>query len=312
MVVLLVGKYMQHEFDLLREEIESKNVGVEVINTDDWPSNKPITHSIAGGEISVGNVSLLLSEVEGLFVRQNGLFIPSVEDHQEGFVSEDENPYAALTQLREYRGFFRSLVRGVADTGGRVAPGVDALSWQEESIHACHLLARNSIETPESIVTTDEEEAVNFLKEQGKVVYKPVAELGEANLMKEEESHKLADLTTPVLFQELVPGEDVRAYVVNGEFVGAFRYVNPGDGFSFKMETDNPEVAPVDLNSEAVADIRRSVSLSPLNFAAVDLRFTSTQEHTVLEVNAGGRFMLADSKGVTNVTSPLAGFLTES
>lgn len=312
MVVLLIGTYLQYEFDRLKKEIEDQGGEAIIVDTEDWPSQKQVAYDVAAEEIQIEDRTFSPSDVEGALVRQNGLFIPSIEDHRDGFVSEDENPYAALTQLREYRGLFRSFLRAVDDAGGTVSPGVEALAWQEESVRVCHLLEQNNIPTPESLATTDDDAAVEFLERHGEVVFKPVAELGEANLMSAEDSDRLNSLTTPVLFQEVVPGRDVRAYVVDDTVVGAFEYVSSDDEFSFKNEEGDPEAKEFELNQETVADVREAVALSPLNFAAVDLRISQSEGHTVLEVNAGGRFMLADSSGVTNVTEPLTDLLTEN
>lgn len=309
MTVLLVGTYYGHEFDLLAEEIEARGEETIIVDTDDWPSQKPSTYDVANGTIQIGDHELDPASVEGVFVRQNGLFVPAIEDHTDGFVSEDDNPYAALTQLREYRGLFWSILRRLADGGATVAPCLEAREWQEASVHALGQLSDTGVPIPETLATGDPDAATAFLEQHGRAVCKPVAEFGGVQLMDADDADRLENLTTPVLFQALVPGDDVRAYVVDGEFLGAFEYVSDVDGFSFKQGTEDPDGEPVELSESAIEDVKTAVGATPMDYAAVDLRYTEDHDHTVLEVNAGGRFMFADSRELVAVAEPLADYL---
>jgi glutathione synthase/RimK-type ligase-like ATP-grasp enzyme len=311
MTVLLVGTYYGHEFDLLAEEIERRGETALIVDTDDWPSQKPLTYTVDDRTFQLGEREFSFDEVDAVFFRQNGLFVPAIEDHVDGAVSEAENPYAALTQLREYRGVFWSILRSLDAAGATVAPTLQAREWQEAGVHACRELQQAGVSFPETLVTVDTEAATAFIERHEEVVCKPIAEFGGVQLLTEEDTERVSAVTTPALFQELVPGEDVRSYVVDGEFIGAFKYVSDVDGFSFKEGNEDPDGERVDLSEEAIEDVLTAVSVSPMDYAAVDLRLGPDGEHTLLEVNAGGRFMFADSRGLTNVTEPLVDYLLD-
>jgi glutathione synthase/RimK-type ligase-like ATP-grasp enzyme len=309
MTVLLVGNYYGHEFDLLAEEVERRGEEAIVVDTDDWPSQEPLTYDVADGHVQIGDHEIDPESVDGVFVRQNGVFVPVVEDHTRGLVSEDDNPYAALTQLREYRGLFWSILRRLADAGATIAPCLEAREWQEAGVHSLRTLSEAGVPVPETLATGDPAAATEFLERHGRVVCKPIAEFGGVQLMDADDADRLESLTTPVLFQALVPGDDVRAYVVDGEFLGAFRYVSDVEGFSFKQGEEDPDGEPVDLSDAAVEDVKAAVGATPMDYAAVDLRYTDERDHTILEVNAGGRFMFADSRELVEVTTPLTDYL---
>lgn len=309
MVVLLVGKNYGHEFDILRDEIRSRGEDVELIDTRDWPGEKPITFLPGSGTLRIGDRNLLLDEIDGVYFRQNSLFVPAVEDYVNGFISEDENPYSAITQLREYRGLFKSVLQRVADRDRPVSPGVGALDWQEMGPRACGVFESLDVPTPETTVTSDPEEVKEFLQANERAVYKPVAELGGADVMTSDEADQVDELVTPVMLQELVPGEDVRAYVVDGEYVGAFKYASEDSEFSFKDDPDTVAAEDVALPESAKRDVLRAVETSEMTYSAVDVRLDGDGSYALLEVNAGGRFMLSDSDDVTNVTEALVEYL---
>ena len=305
MTVLLVGNYFGHEFDALATAVRERGTEAVTVDTDEWPSERPLTLDPGAGSLTVDGTTLSVDDVTGVFIRHNGLFVPAIRDYTDGVVSEDDNPYTALTQLREYRGLFRSLLRTVDAAGGTVFPGLDGLRWQETSVAACRRLGEAGLPVPPSLATSDTAAARAFLERHERVVCKPVAEFGGVKALTAADADVLEGLTTPVFLQALVPGDDVRCYVLDGEFLGAFEYVSDVEGFSFKTGDEHPDAVPADLSAAAVADVREAVAVSPMRYAAVDLRVDGG-DHTVLEVNAGGRFALADRSGVTDVTDALA------
>ena len=306
MTVLLVGSYFGHEFDALAEAVGERGDEALVIDTGDWPSERPLAFDPHEGVFTVDETTVAVDDVTGVFVRHNGLFVPTIEDFTEGAISEDDNPYAALTQIREYRGLFRSLLRAVDAAGGTILPGLDGLGWQETSVAAIRRLEGAGLPVPPSLATADTAAAQSFLERHERVVCKPLAEIGGVKQLTTADADVFEGLTTPVFLQALVPGDDVRCYVVDDSYLGGFEYVSDAEGFSFKTGEEEPTAAPVDLPAVAVADVREAVSVSPMRYAAVDLRVTDDGDHTVLEVNAGGRFALADNSGMTDVTGALA------
>lgn len=309
MTVLLIGRVFGHEFELLREEIERRGSDVVVVDVDDWPSGKAITHDVSDESIRLGSESLSIEEVEGAFVKPLTIFNAAVEDRLNGVVSDDENPYSALTQLREYRGIFKSILRSLESHGATVAPNVETFVWDEITPHAYDRFRAAGIDVPETLATVDSAAAKEFLADHGKVVYKPITEFGGAYVLTEDESEEVEDLTTPVMFQEFVPGDDVRAYVVDGEYVGQFRYVYDGGSFSYKYPEGEVGAEPVEIPDAAREDVLAAADVLPTTYSAVDLRLDDDGSHSIMEVNSGGRFMLADSEGVTNVAEALADHL---
>lgn len=311
MVVLLFGTVWGHEFELLADAIRRQGSEPIIVDVDDWPSGKPLTQNVEEGRLRIGSETVAVEDVEGAFVKPNTLFVPAVHDKLHGSVSDDENPYASLTQLREYRGLFKSIVQSLEHHGATVVPTVDALVWEEMNPHACDRLDSIGVPVPESLATSNDEAAKRFVEAHGEVVYKPIAGVGGAHVLTEDDVDQLDGLTTPVLFQELIPGDDARAYVVDGEYCGAFKYTHDGSGFSFKSSEGDIGGEPLELPESVQQDLVRAVEASPTNYSGVDIRIREDGSYTLIEINSGGRFMLADSRGITNVADALAAYLTD-
>lgn len=311
MTVLLIGRVFGHEFDLLGDKIRDLGSDVAVVDVEDWPSGEPVTQNVDEGTVRFGSETFHVEAVEGVLVRPMTVFVPVVEDRRHGAVSEDDNPYSALTQLREYRGLFKSILATLEAHGATVAPNVDTFVWDEITPHTYDRFRAAGIEVPETVATVDSGAAKRFLEKHGKVVYKPITEFGGTHVMTEDEADELDDLTTPVLFQEFVPGDDVRAYVVDGEYVGEFRYVYDGGSFSYKYPEGEVGAEPVEVSESAREDVLAAAEVLPTTYCAVDLRLQDDGTHAVMEVNTGGRFMLADTEGVTNVADALAAHLVD-
>lgn len=310
MTVMLLGRDRGHEFDLLRDAVRNRGESVVTVDVDEWPSDRPLTHDVAADRVRFGDRAFDIDEIDGVYVKANSLFVPAIEDGIDGCVSEDDNPFAALTQLREYRGLCKGLLASLEHHGVTVVPTHDALEWEERTTYACDVYGSLGIDVPETVATVSSETAKSFLERHGKVVYKAIGGVGGAHVMTTDEADRLEDLTTPVLFQAFVPGEDVRAYVTDETVVGAFEYTHDEASFTFKNATGGEIGADaVDLPDPVERDVRRAVEVAPMAHSAVDLRRRPDGTYALMETNPGGRFMLPDSAGITDVADGLAAYL---
>jgi len=100
----------------------------------------------------------------------------------------------------------------------------------------------------------------------------------------------------------------VRAFFLDGEVVGASRYVT--DEWTFKTESRIDDAESVDLREEVRRDVERAAEVSPIRFGAADLR-VSDETHALLEVNPGPRFAFHDLYGATDIAGVLADALVD-
>lgn len=308
MTVVLVGEGDRKEFELLSDTIADRGEDPVVWDTTDWPSDLPVTYDVGSERVTVDR-EFHVEDVTGVFPWVHHVFQPVMTRFADEF--EKQGAGNVFMKVDQWRGVFRSLL-GLFDRHGATVfypPGAQHYdNWKplqlEEFVGA-------GVSVPDTLFTTDPDRAREFVHEHGEVVFKPLAEgttpgrLSETDL----EDAPLDRLSNaPVQFQAYAPGDDVRAFFLDGEVVGASRYVV--DEWTYKAGVRAEDAEPVDLRDEIRRDVERAADVAPIRFGAADLRVTD-DEHALLEVNPGPRFAFHDLHGATDVASVLADALVD-
>jgi glutathione synthase/RimK-type ligase-like ATP-grasp enzyme len=165
------------------------------------------------------------------------------------------------------------------------------------------LLAAAGLPVPESRWTNRPEDVRAFAAGR-RIAYKPVAggaatrELFAEDL-RDERLELLAG--APVCFQELLPGEDIRAYLVDGEFIASYRIVT--DALDFRQNEQALE--PYALAPEVVEQCKRALAVLGLRFTGMDLKADERGELKILELNPSPMFLGFDARAGTDVLGSL-------
>ena len=173
-------------------------------------------------------------------------------------------------------------------------------------------LAAAGVPVPRTLWSNDPQEVLAFARRHGRVAYKPVAggaatkELTEADLGPE----RLAALSNAaVTFQELLPGEDYRAFVVDGELVASYRIV--ATALDYRQNEESIEYVTL-ADGDRAACITAARVLG-LRFTGIDLKRGTDGKLRVLEANASPMFLGFDAQaGGSRVLDALAGALAGS
>lgn len=308
MTVLLVGFGDFAEFDLLADAVADRGGTTELCDVTDWPGESPLSFTPGDPEATFGT-DLSLDDVTGAYVISHHFFHPYGPRFGE-YV--EDSLQSALSQFREHRSLFESLCRTLERRGTTVVPPLRNHDWQDRKPWQLDLFASEGLPIPATVFTNHPEEVRSFFDTHERVIYKPITRGGtphelSADDLTDERLERLA--TAPVQFQEYVPGEDVRVYVVDGEVVGAIRYES--ESFSFKIDQREGkaiDIHPVELPDSVVETASRAASLAELEFAAADVRLAD-DDHTLLEINEAARFAGADQHADQHVADALAEYL---
>lgn len=155
------------------------------------------------------------------------------------------------------------------------------------------LVEAHGFRAPRTLVTTSPAEARRFYEELGgRVVYKPLgAQRARVQRVEPGDLARLDDVRVcPTMFQELVPGTDLRVHVVGDELFAARI---EGDALDYRYaghDASGPPMRPVALDP-ALAD--RCVALSRglgMVVSGIDLRETKEGERVCFEVNPAPGF----------------------
>lgn len=315
MVVVILGDtetFKEHQ--LVGEAVEERGEETVVVDVDRWPGDAPLEHTVASGELVLGE-PIPLDDVTGVFSMIQTVF-PEFVPTYDWF---DEKPERrAYTQLREWQQTVQSMLAVFEAHGAKIAASPVDRYWNFHRPLMLELYDEDGIPVPETTFTNDPERVEEFVEEHSKAVVQPVnggrgLELIRPSDLEPERLEKMA--SAPIKLQEFAPGDDTRGYVVDGEFAGMVRYDYDSDAISFQ----SPSVDYGDVESVALSpgpDLRETVvragELSPSAYAAVDVRLTDDGEFTVLESNTPGRFAAHDLAGSTDVADAIAEYLVES
>lgn len=308
MTVVLIGEGEYEEFELLTEAIEDRGYEAVVWDTTEWPSDVPVTFDVGSETVTVDR-EFSVEEVTGVFPWVRQMFHPSLSRFADQF--EAMGTRNLFMTVDQWRGVFRSLLGLFDDHGATVFYPPGSQHYDEWKPLQLEQFATEGVSIPDTVFTTDPDRVREFVTEHGEAVYKPVAEEAwperlSADDLEEAPLERLSN--APVQFQEYVPGDDVRAFFLDGEVVGASRYVI--DEWTFKTDREVEDAEPVDLREGVRRDVERAARIAPMRFGAADLR-VSDETHALLEVNPGPRFAFHDLYGATEIADVLADALVE-
>lgn len=217
----------------------------------------------------------------------------------------DENWRKTLTIYREKGEFLVGLVRRWEELGVPVINSLDAAERTRKPYQLA-LLKAHGIPVPETLWTNDPAAAAAFARGT-RVAYKPVSggaatkEFAEGD----RDPDRLARLANcPVTFQELLPGEDLRIFVLDGRVVAALRIeVTPG-ALDYRQNEEKIENVPVEPALARMA--ARATEVLGLRFTGMDLKRAADGAFRVLELNPSPMFLGFDERAGTNILGALA------
>jgi glutathione synthase/RimK-type ligase-like ATP-grasp enzyme len=114
----------------------------------------------------------------------------------------------------------------------------------------------------------------------------------------------------PIIFQEYVPGEDVRVTAVGGRlFAAAIDARDTGHPFDFRPVLDQARVEPTVLPGPLAGRLRRLVDELGLAYAAIDLRRSESGRWFFLEANPSGQWIFVEKRTGQPITEAVAALL---
>ncbi len=193
--------------------------------------------------------------------------------------------------------------------------------WRDA--RACHKplqlarAARAGLAVPRTLVTNDPAKARAFLRARGgkprihKALHSTPDDWRPTRIVSEEALARIDGVrTAPAVFQEYLPGVDVRATVVGDEVfaaeIDARRTRSPED---FRPVWREAPMARCTLPSEVERGLRVLVADLGLSYAAVDLRRRADGEHLFLEVNPSGQWLFVEERTGLPITRSVAALL---
>lgn len=190
---------------------------------------------------------------------------------------------------RERRSFLAGFVAALAAAGSALVNPPERMAQHFRKCEQLDVLRSAGVPLPATLATNDPHAVVEFAREMGAVVYKPLAGGGRCRRLTDADlsAERLERLAAaPVLFQAEVPGTNIRVYVVGGVVVAAYEIVS--DELDYRgAEAD---VRPVRLAPVEADVCRRAAAACGMSFTGLDLRRRPDGGFAVLECNPSPMF----------------------
>jgi len=166
------------------------------------------------------------------------------------------------------------------------------------------LLAKAGLPVPRTVWTNDPAEVTSFAISDP-VIYKPVS--GGANTRKlmpgDLSSERLGKLAAaPVTFQELLPGEDIRVYVLDEKVIASYRIAS--DAVDYRQNEQSIE--SITLGEDTEAHCIAACRVLGLRFTGMDLKRDKEGNLRILELNPSPMFLGFDGLTGTDIGGRLA------
>lgn len=216
-------------------------------------------------------------------------------------------PKGLVAQCEEKAGLLAAMLMFLQRQGVLLINDLEANAQHGRKPYQLELLRRAGLPIPRYIATNDPRAVKSFVREVGRAVYKPV---GGGATVRELENTDLSDerlsalALAPVLFQELIEGISVRAYVVGKQVVAAAEIHSP----ELDYRRDEGEIIPTRLSGAERRACVAAAKACGMSFSGVDLIRMST-DFCVLECNPSPMFAVFEKKTGLDVAGPLARLL---
>lgn len=312
MTVLIISdkiEGLELETTRLKEVIEARGEETIIIDVDKFPSNLSI--DMQNESITVEDDCVKFNEVTGAFIIPLQMYRAVPIRYPEDL---EEEPVKYLHKLNEYRGFVEGLVEVLDQYGVKISCSVENMYNHDRKASMLQQLKMADVNVPDTLITNDPEELLDFYAKYDRIIAKSLTTGSKpVELTDEYLNEKLSTLeTAPVMFQEYVPGNEVRAYVVDGELVASVSTDFEYGEKSSDVTTHSELYDCSDEVEEVILDVAKVLGLP---YATVELKVEQSnngEKITVLEANEAGRFMGYEHRHENvDIASPLVDYLLD-
>lgn len=280
----------------MRKLLESRGAEVVVLDTNRYPTLQELTYLDASTVLGTGPDADPLEDLKSVYVRTVFYSLPFFEidpstGQREGSAEVLFNDWHIdYTAERERQSFLSSFIRSMALRGVKIVNPIESFDLHYLKLLQLAILRRAGVPVPRTCATNDPATLERFASEVGKVVYKPITGGASCQRLTNKDlvSERLERLrNAPAIFQEEIPGLNVRVYAVGDRIVSST--IIHSDDLDYRgTETGFEEV---ELPPEVAAMILKAKELCGLEFTGADLRLRPDGEYVLLECNPSAMFL---------------------
>jgi glutathione synthase/RimK-type ligase-like ATP-grasp enzyme len=165
---------------------------------------------------------------------------------------------------------------------------------------------------PASILTNSPAEALEFARQHRHVIYKPAMGGAGTGLLDEETLKRIESVKNNyVIFQEYIPGDDVRVYLTRDGIISSS--LIRSSTIDFREDplytSSNENITPVEIPPDIQDMCMKGLKRLGLEYSAVDLRRTPKGEYFFFEFNLHPAFLFVEEKTGVSISGGLTDYL---
>ncbi len=296
--IVIVGALEDPHAKAIYDGVRERGHEPFVLNAQDFPEQMRLAVGEAGPSITIDgrNVGTPASAyVRSLYQNPGGFGVDADEAMKEDW-------RRTMLAFRERSTLLSSLLQRW-EHGGAALYNPSSASANINKPYQLSLLQAAGLPVPATLWTNDPEAVRRFCREH-EAIYKPVA--GGAATRKVEPrdltDERLSKLeAAPVCFQELLPGDDVRVYVIDGEVTCALRIET--DSIDFRQ--NEKSIEPIEISAEVAEQCVRATATLGLRFTGMDIKGDREGRYRILELNPSAMFLGFEHRAGVDIKGPL-------
>jgi glutathione synthase/RimK-type ligase-like ATP-grasp enzyme len=240
-----------------------------------------------------------VDDVKGFYVRSvPSPYVPAMKKDDTLVLYEDW--FTTFTQTRERAAYFLAWMLQLSHRGATLVNGPHAASMMQHKPYQLHALRSLGAKVPRTLISNDPVAIRAFHAEVKDVIYKPVLGGAITRALDAEALERLDTVTvSPVIFQERVPGDDVRVMLVGDELVSCVAIETPEQHLDFRDDpaysSGEAQYHEVVLPEPIQRFCRSAAKACGLAFAGIDLKQRG-KDFVFLELNSSPIYMDVELK----------------
>lgn len=300
MKIVLVGGAVDEHVAALVRALQAMGVPAVVLDSQRFPEETRLSLGASLEDVRLGGAPL--DRPAAVYLR--GLYGTPISFDVDVASEMEEDWHTTLVAFREKAEFLAALLMRWEEAGVPIYNPLGPSDRLRKPFQLARLAAAG-FPVPATLWSNDPADVRAFAARHARVAYKPVAggaatrELTAADL---DDTRLRALSGAPVTFQELLPGEDLRVFVLDGAVVAAFRISSTA--LDYRQNEERVEAFAAD--AELVTTCLSATRLLGLRFTGMDLKRAADGTLKILELNPSPMFLGFDARAGTDVLGALA------
>lgn len=302
MNILIIGNSKDAHAEHIRHALTQVGATANYLDTHLFPTHLRLSwkpENQTGCLALPGGHRLKIGDIKSVFWRNfAGIHVPSLNDSSQEKIAFNDS----ISTLRSFM---------------QACPARWVNSWQAYQFHKEKPLQLRKAKLlgatiPQTLISNDPEEVINFAYFLEKAIFKPVYGGAHTKVVTAEHLDpkrlSLALSISPVTIQEYIPGTNIRSYVI-GKTIYAAEIRSSHLDFREDCEA---ELIPIELPASVQQQCLNIAQAFMLEWTAIDWRLKPTGEYVFLEANPSPMFLHFERQTGFPITQKLVELLVSS